>query len=117
MSDWIITTSFYASLHFLAFKIFPFNMPSIAGKSTSIESIDHYFNYNNTKKKSKHELMSSLAFEKCPNISEDYDWLLDLSMTARYQHYRNDKEISNKAIRLMKVIKKECCTEKEIAEL
>lgn len=117
MSDWVITTSFYASLHFLAFKIFPFNVPAIGGKTTTIDSVDHYYNYNNTKKKSKHELLSNLAFEKCPKVSEDYDWLLDLSMTARYKHYTNDKEIANKAVRLMQNIKKECCTVKEISEL
>ena len=81
MSDWVITTSFYASLHFLAFKIFPFNVPALGGKTTSIESVDHYYNYNNTKKKSKHELLSNLAFNSRLTSEEVLAVEKDLSLS------------------------------------
>ena len=53
----------------------------------------------------------------CAGISPDYDWLIDMSMTARYKNYTSDKDIASKAMRLMLAIKKACVTDKEIASL
>ncbi len=116
-ADWVITTAFYSALHFVSYKIFPFQVKSIQDKNTSIENLDQFSNYNNPKRKSKHELLAELVFKNCPKISEDYDWLLDMSMTARYSYYQHDKEIANKAKRLMTVVKNECVTKTELAEL
>lgn len=109
-ADWAITTAFYSALHFLSHRIFPFKVPSIGGKTTNIENIDQYFNYVSRKGKSKHELLCMLAEEHCSTIAEDYSWLMDMSMTARYHHYHQDREIAAKAIYLMKKIKT-CCVE------
>lgn len=116
-ADWVITTSFYSCLHFVSYKIFPFEVKSIQGKSTTIENIDQFSNYNNTKSKSKHQLLADLVSKKCPKISEDYDWLLDMSMNARYSYYQQDKEIAQKAKRLMTLIKNECASGIEISDL
>ena len=115
--DWQITTAFYAALHFVSYKIFPFQVPSLEGKKTLIENLDQYFNYNNPKRLSKHELLSNLVNTNCAGISPDYDWLIDMSMTARYKNYTSDKDIASKAMRLMLAIKKACVTDKEIASL
>lgn len=107
-TDWIITTSFYTALQFVSYKIFPFEMPSIGGKKTVINSIDDFYRYNNSRKLSKHELLADLVEKNCPKIAPDYDWLLSMSMTARYTNYMHDKVIANKARLLMKGIKKVC---------
>lgn len=116
-ADWTITTAFYSALHFINYKIFPQTVSSIEGKKTIIENIDQYSSYNNPKRVSKHELLSDLAAKHCTAISEDYDWLLDMSMNARYKHYQHDKEIANKARRLLLVIKTHCATIQEIKAL
>ena len=107
-ADWIITTAFYSSLQFVSYKIFPFEVPSIEGKKTKIDSIDDYYRYNNRNKLSKHELLADLVEKHCPKISPDYDWLLSMSMNARYLSYQQDREIANRAKTLMKAIKKFC---------
>ncbi|MDR0792387.1 MAG: hypothetical protein LBE82_03695 [Chitinophagaceae bacterium] len=106
-SDWIITTAFYSALHFVSYKIFPFEVRSIEGKKTKIETIDHYHSYTG-RKATKHELLSDLVHDKCQDISADYDWLLSMSMNARYSNYLQDRAISNRARSLMKIIKKYC---------
>jgi hypothetical protein len=107
-ADWTITTAFYASLQFVAYKIFPFEAPAIGGKKTKIESIDDYARYKNDRKLSKHELLSDLVEKHCIQISPDYDWLMSMSMTARYSSYQHDKLIADRARTLMKKIKKVC---------
>ncbi len=107
-ADWIITTSFYTSLQFVSYKIFPFEVPAIEGKKSIINNIDQLHRYNNTKSLSKHDLLANLVEQQCAEISPDYDWLLDMSMTARYHNYQHDKEIANKALSLMRKIKKFC---------
>jgi hypothetical protein len=106
-SDWIITTAFYSALHFVSYKIFPFEVKSIEGKSAKIESIDQYHSYTG-RKATKHELLSDLVNKKCNEISPDYDWLLSMSMNARYSNYLQDRTISNRARSLMKIVKKFC---------
>jgi hypothetical protein len=107
-SDWTITTAFYASLQFVSYKIFPFEVPSIEGKKTKIENIDDYYRYKSDRKLSKHDLLADLVEKHCNQISPDYDWLLSMSMNARYLSYQHDKQIADKARGLMKKIKKFC---------
>lgn len=107
-SDWIITTAFYASLQFVTYKIFPFEVPALQGGKTLINSIEDFQRYYSNRNANKHQLLADLVEKHCNEISEDYDWLLDLCMKARYVHYQHPVEIGNKARNLMKKIKKHC---------
>ncbi len=107
-TDWIVTTAFYASLQFVSHRIFPFEMPSIEGKKTKIESLDDFARYQNNRRQTKHELLADLVGKQCSEISGDYDWLLSMSMNARYLAYQQDKQIADKARTLMKRIKQFC---------
>jgi hypothetical protein len=107
-ADWTITTAFYSSLQFVSYKIFPFEVPAMSGKKIKIESIDDYFRYKGDRKLSKHNLLADLVSKHCSKISPDYDWLLSMSMNARYLNYQYDVEVANKARTLMKRIKKFC---------
>lgn len=107
-ADWTITTAFYAALHFVSYKIFPLEIPSIDGKKTKIENVDDYYRYKSDRKLSKHALLSDLVERHCYQISPEYDWLLSMSMTARYSYYQHDKLIADKARTLMKKIKSFC---------
>lgn len=112
--DWIIITAFYSALKFASHKIFPFKVPSIDGKTTSIESIDQYMRYDNHKDKSKHQLLVELVEKHCVEIAESYSKLLDMSMSARYKAYHHDPAISAQARTLLQKIKKSCATNAEI---
>ena len=114
-ADWIITTAFYSALQFVSYRIFPFEAPRTEGKKTLINTIDEYCNYKETitgNKPKKHALLADLVFEKCSDISPDYDWLLSMSMNARYTEYQHVPEVGNKSRMLMKKIKA-FCTRKE----
>jgi hypothetical protein len=107
-ADWVITTAFYASLQFVSYKVFPFELPSIDGKKTKIESLDDYYRYNLGRNASKHQLLADLVEKYCNSISPEYDWLLSMSMNSRYSNYQQDNLVSQKAVNLMKKIKLYC---------
>jgi hypothetical protein len=108
-SDWIITSAFYTSLKLASYQIFPFELPSIEGKKTSINSIDDYLLYKRglepKKNHKKHELIVDLLNEKCKPIAQDYEWLLSLSMSSRYKDHLQPREYAIKARSLMQKIK------------
>lgn len=105
--DWIITTAFYSSLHFVSHKIFPLAIKSTSGKDVKIIDINQYVNVIKSDL-GKHEALKDLAEKYCPEISPDYARLLSLSYTARYLSYQHSPEIANMARRLMDKIKKYC---------
>jgi hypothetical protein len=113
-SDWIITTAFYSALQFVSYKIFPLTAKGSSGKRETIENVDQYYNFDNPKRISKHALLSDLVARHCALISPDYNWLRDMSMTARYSQYQHDPLIAAKAMSLMLKIKKHCVTAKDI---
>jgi hypothetical protein len=108
--DWVITTAFYSSLHFVSSKLFPFDMPAIEGKTTKIENIDQYYSYTKAQSKniSKHELLLELVDKRLDKAYNFYDWLLSTATTARYSHYQHPPEVANRAVTYMKNIKKLC---------
>lgn len=106
--DWVITTAFYTALQFVSYKIFPFEVSSIGGKKTKIESLDQFYNYQQNRKLSKHNLLADLVAKHCNSISADYDWLLSMSMNARYISYSHDREVASKSVNLVKKVKKFC---------
>lgn len=108
MTDWVITTSFYSALHFVSYKIFPFQVPAPGGKKTAINNVDELSNYNNTKGLSRHQMLQDICYKKCPEIADAYSRLKDMSMTARYSTFRHSKEVANSARVLLKKIKEHC---------
>jgi len=106
--DWTITTAFYASLHFVSYKIFPFNHPVKDHPDIHVENIEAWQRIKSHRNSKRHELLKDLVSDHCPTISPDYDWLLGICMTARYHNFQHDQLIVDKAVRLMKAIKKDC---------
>lgn len=106
--DWTITTAFYAALHFVTCKIFPFEY-KVKDKAplrfTDISAWQTFKNYTSNK---RHELLNDLTAAHCPEIHDKYDWLLGTSYHARYHTHLHSKEIVNRAISYMGDIKKYC---------
>jgi len=82
--DWVVTTAFYSSLHFVQHEIFPL---VVAGQShDTFES--YYRNIPRGTRRSKHSETVKLVHDHIPNISWRYKWLHDECMSARYRKYR-----------------------------
>lgn len=93
--DWMITTSFYSSIHIVDYKIFPLEVNDLkTGKKRNFKTLDEYFNYykysSGAISKSRHDLRKDLVGTKCSSISSDFKWLKDMCFTARYINYKFD---------------------------
>lgn len=106
-SDWTITTAFYASLHFVTSKIFPFDY-SVAGKNETFLDISQWQTFKSHTSKSRHTLTTDLVGQHCNDIADEYEWLLSASWNARYHAHNYCPEVVNKAVSYMKRIKKYC---------
>jgi hypothetical protein len=102
-SDWTITTAFYTSLHFVGYFIFPIT-ETIDEKEIKHITVEGYKKYYDSTK-SKHSIISDLVFEFLPDISPDYDRLLDFCHNARYHDFRQSKKRADLAIEIMEAIK------------
>lgn len=114
--DWVITTSFYSSLHYLRHRIFPFKV--ILDKknpSVKIDTFDefHSFESSQGRKLGRHERFRCLVEKKCPvEIAACYSKLLDLSFSARYSEYNYDTSFAIDAKAKLKEIKEFCLPSK-----
>lgn len=106
--DWTITTAFYAALHFVSYRIFPFNHKINSGQTIKIENIEQWQQFKSYTSTKRHELLKDLVAKYCENIYPEYEWLLGMSMTARYHRFQHDQLLVDKAVRLMKQVKKVC---------
>ncbi len=106
-TDWVITTAFYAALHFVRYKIFPITR-TLGGKKVKFNDFENYYRSNNPLNVSKHLLLSDLVQELHPTIAVDYDKLKDISWTARYNNYKYSREVSNDAKSRLEKIRNYC---------
>lgn len=84
-NDWVITTAFYAGLHFVQHELFPL----IDGNKTYADLNEYYGSVLKKQNKhlSKHFATIQLVNSKLPECSAYYRWLHDACMTARYNNY------------------------------
>lgn len=106
--DWTITTAFYSALHFVSYKIFPFTHKIDSKQTMHFENLEQWQQFKSYTSTKRHELLKDLVANFCPAVHPEYEWLLGLSMTARYHRFQHDQLIVDKAVRIMKKIKKAC---------
>tara|TARA_R110002050_G_scaffold33007_2_gene84475 strand:- start:66649 stop:67050 length:402 start_codon:yes stop_codon:yes gene_type:complete len=103
-TDWVITTAFYASLHFMRHKLFPRTL-LVKGKSITINTFHEYCDTSGQTSK-KHGVLRKLIESECDSsIAAQYNQLMDLSFTARYSNYQKKPRIGNLAQRRMMTIR------------
>jgi hypothetical protein len=100
-NDWIITTAFYADLHYVEYKLFPLKI-----KDDTFTSIDDYC--DRTGRKNKHETRKYLVHEHSRKISPAFRRLFNTSITARYQNYRIKDEVCMEAKKKLDIVKQFC---------
>lgn len=102
--DWVITTPFYAALHYIEFALFPFKMDGI--KFMDFNTY-HAFSINRNKPKySKHQSLSMLFELKHPKGSFYYQWLFEQCIHVRYTNYQVSKETAILSINYLNELKK-----------
>ena len=67
--DWTITTAFYASLHFVSSKIFPFEHPIKDQKPLKIQDIVAWQKFKNYNSAKRHELLKDLTGVYCTEVA------------------------------------------------
>lgn len=110
-SDWVITTAFYSSLHFISYKVFPFTHQLAKKQNVRINSFEQYHSMLNLSKSrmGRHERFVKLVEHKCPKyIANKYSRLLELSFTARYADYSYDADVVKEVLNSLISIKEYC---------
>lgn len=104
--DWVVTTAFYACIHYVEHKIFPL----VEGGKT-YSTFDHYFNAKviaSGKRQSKHSLKLDLVTTYLGPVMANYKRLMDNCFTARYKNYRIGKTLADIAVTDLAAIKTVC---------
>jgi hypothetical protein len=105
--DWVITTAFYSSIHFIDHKIFPVKI----GDKT-YNTIDQYrifINSSRPKSISRHSARKNIVSEQLPYLKGEFNYLMKQSEAARYVNYDVLPASSTIAVKNLKTIKKFCC--------
>ena len=98
--DWVITTAYYASMHFVSCYIFPMKEKTASGHTFDIKTLDDYCNYKGFAF-GKHATLCNLVRNKFPKIASEFRWLKDLCMAARYENYQQTERDAQKAFELL----------------
>ena len=95
--DWVVTSSFYSSIHLVEDRILP---TMINGQTCS--------NINDVRKayksRGRHPARTMLVEEFLAGIAYKYNWLDDQSRNSRYTTYKVSKQIAEKSIVYLKSI-------------
>lgn len=108
--DWVITTAFYSSLHFVKHKLFPLHYDG-----DTYANFDEYCRFIKRRSGSHihpHEIQRELVARFASHISADYEGLYDLCWSARYHNYQLDDEFVEEALAHLKSIKRFCYNER-----
>lgn len=108
-NDWVITTAYYSSLHFMQSELFPelFENPS-NGKIKKYQTFNQYFRDSNGY--TKHGLLLKLVED---NVDDDsvidaFTSLKELCWTARYSEYDYSAEIAQECYDNLNLIEEYC---------
>lgn len=107
-NDWIVTTSFYSSIHFLDHALFPCNF-----EDKKFNNINEAHTYLRHKSNSKHSTRFILLSKIMPLHSDDYNFLIEQSQNARYHDYNVQDIIASRAVQSLERIIKSYDKEKK----
>jgi hypothetical protein len=85
-NDWVVTTAFYAALHYVQHEIFP-----LSEGGNTYADFNVYFGKvlkQRNQRLNKHSATLQLVGTRLPGCLPYYRWLYDACMTARYTNYK-----------------------------
>lgn len=96
--DWVITTSFYSSIHFLENKLLPIEIGSV--NCNNIQQVKNAY-----RQKGRHIARLKLIQLNAPvEIAVGYKWLDDKSRFSRYTTYKVTATEADKALQFINKI-------------
>lgn len=98
-NDWIVTTAFYSSIHFLDHALFP-----CVYDQKTFNNINEAHNYMRLKTNSKHQTRDVLLNKILPKHKSEYSFLIEESQNARYSNYQVHDMVAAKAVRSLESI-------------
>jgi len=101
-NDWVVTTTFYAALHYVRYELFPLERNNVI-----YNNFEKYFS-NISKKEnmqSQHKALIRLVETELYSCAAFYRYLYDQCRTARYVNYSISNDITLKAMESLKNIK------------
>lgn len=90
-NDWVVTTSFYSSIHFIDHALFPCEY-----MGTKFNNINEAHKFIGSP--SKHQTREYLLNKIMPKHISEYSFLCNQSQNARYIDYNVNEAISKKAV-------------------
>ena len=111
--DWVVTTAFYAAIHYVDHALFPRQYPDPeTGKVRRFESLDNLYRVykNGSGNLDKHSYRTLLVDDIFPEFSIDFKKLRDLCSTARYNDYQVVPKIADHCVECLGNIKEICET-------
>lgn len=102
-NDWVVTTAFYSSLHYVNFKLFP-----LTKDENKYENLSQYYKTLQLPRPALHNVTIELVSTYIKHISSFYRWLYDTCRTARYHNYKVDDQTAKMAILCLNNIKNAC---------
>ncbi len=103
-NEWVVTSAFYAALHFVQSKVFPIHDGKAVYKNVS----SYCLGLKQRNRMSKHKATLAICQTELPDIAAEYQWLLSASMTARYQRYHIRDEVAATARKYLLAVKAAC---------
>lgn len=100
-NDWIITTAFYSSIHFIDHLLFP-----LTHNGTVFNNISEA--HNRLQSPSIHQSRGILVSQHLPHLSTPYKFLIAESQSARYSRYDVNSAVSNLAVTHLETISIAC---------
>ena len=107
-SDWIITTAFYAALHYVRHKIIPYSYTDLSGNRKTYNDFEILFENFRKENEGRHGFQKRFVEENVHVIRFEYQRLHELCQNARYYNYQYNRGDSDKAREYLKTIKDFC---------
>ena len=103
--DWVVTTAFYASLHFVDDALFP-----LEKEGHVFDTLDAFAEsgYARDIGNTQHKIRSGLVYAHLHNAYQAFKWLSDKCRTGRYTDYQIQREFAEQAKTYLAVVKQEC---------
>ena len=109
--DWVITTAFYSCIHFVRYKLFPFEDTDSGNR---FMEFDYYCAYYEDRNLSQHQQLIVLAKRNLPHkLRDGFGQLFGLCKNARYNDYLVEDFEKDFAYDYMQELKKYCNTGKQ----
>jgi len=106
--DWVITTAFYSSIHFIHHKIFPYTYIFPDGTIREYHNFEKLYQQFKGGTQGKHAYLRNFVETNHESIAIDFQHLMDTCMTARYIDCRFEPIAAKVARMRLKNIKKYC---------